>query len=170
MQKQRLLYRSRQIEEAKEKFLIIRREVKLKSKETLRSADGQSGLYSTKSDASISVVNLTKILSSRRGFGVSNPHDMVFAHLGLVAKAAGIEVNYDQPTAKIYNDLAKRHIEATMTPELLSKIEDRDLNKRLPGLASWAPDWTYSFPPYRTKILAFLREIQNDSCSQRLGP
>jgi hypothetical protein len=94
----------------------------------------------------------TTLLASRRGFGVSDPRDMLFAHCGLV-KDCGVEVNYNQTVIKAYEMFARKHIERTGSLKILSYIEDVELNQRRSGLPSWTPDWTSTWLHKKSNIL-----------------
>ncbi|RDL32371.1 uncharacterized protein BP5553_08827 [Venustampulla echinocandica] len=84
---------------------------------------------------------IAKILVSRRGFGVTDPRDMVFGHPSLLAHNV-IEVDYGQSVADVYEKFARDHIKASRGLEILSYIDNIDLDERRLDLASWAPDWT----------------------------
>jgi hypothetical protein len=50
------------------------------------------------------------ILANRRGFGVSDPRDRIYAHLGLM-DLPDLEVRYEMTTAQTFQTLAERCIE-----------------------------------------------------------
>lgn len=77
--------------------------------------------------------------------------DMVFAHLGLVE--SGIQVDYRKSTRQVYNELARRHIAASNSLEILSHVEDRVLVMPAP-LGSWVPNWMV---PWSTKRISMMR-------------
>lgn len=88
------------------------------------------------------------ILISRRGFGVADARDIIFAHVGLVANIQ-VEVDYSRTTAEIYERFVQSHIESTNSLSIFRYIESMDMPRIIPNLASWAPDWTVkiSKPP-----------------------
>jgi hypothetical protein len=87
--------------------------------------------------------HLLQILVDRRGFGVSDPRDMIFAHIGIVPNS-GVQVNYQKPLEEVFENFARDNLHVGMPFGMLSYKEDLDLNLRRCGLASWAPDWTIS--------------------------
>ncbi|CZR51791.1 uncharacterized protein PAC_01668 [Phialocephala subalpina] len=92
-------------------------------------------------DRSVAFQNFTDTLAARRGFGVSDPRDMIFAHLGLM-RNTDIQADYGQSTKHVYQNFARHQMEETCSLELLGHVEDVPLERRKPGIPSWAPDWT----------------------------
>ncbi|KAH8662990.1 heterokaryon incompatibility protein-domain-containing protein, partial [Tricladium varicosporioides] len=86
---------------------------------------------------------LLAVLASRRGLGVSDPRDMIFAHIGIF-KGTGITPRYDRSTVHLYEEIVKYYYNLTSGLEMLHYVEDVDPNSRRKNLASWAPDWTYN--------------------------
>ncbi|KAG4428456.1 hypothetical protein IFR05_016061 [Cadophora sp. M221] len=86
---------------------------------------------------------LFQILESRRGSGVSDPRDMIFAHLGLTSPSTQsmIHADYNKSIAELYEEIARAHIETYQDTSILSHVEDVDLCHRREGLPSWVPDW-----------------------------
>jgi hypothetical protein len=98
---------------------------------------------------------LLEIMASYAGLGVSDPRDMVYAHLGL-AKHARIQVDYTKTTAEVYHDLVMEAINAFGNLRILGFVLDSNLDQRgtltfskdgitapvEEKLASWAPNWT----------------------------
>ncbi|KAE9370877.1 HET-domain-containing protein [Stipitochalara longipes BDJ] len=92
---------------------------------------------------------LYNILKSRKGFGVTDPRDMLFANLGLIGHAVEDEdklsnlilVNYQKNEGQVYGDLARYFLENLGFSSIFSLL---DLNeKRKESQApSWTPDWT----------------------------
>ena len=83
---------------------------------------------------------LLDILVSRRGFGVSDPRDMIFAHLGLIDTAV-VEVDYDKTPAQVFEIFVEQYIAATLNLDIFAHIEDIQQEQRRPDLATWAIDW-----------------------------
>jgi hypothetical protein len=81
------------------------------------------------------------VLASRRGFGVSDPRDMIYAHLGLM-DLPDLEVRYEMTTVQTFQTLVEQCISATRSFKIFAHIENVDLELRRPGLATWAVDWT----------------------------
>ncbi|PVH72694.1 HET-domain-containing protein, partial [Cadophora sp. DSE1049] len=84
---------------------------------------------------------LLEILVSRKGFGASDPRDLVFSILGLSSQV-DIQADYGITTPDLYQTVAWNFMDLHWSLEILSHVEDVDLSARMPGLASWAPDWT----------------------------
>ena len=108
---------------------------------------------SVQTKSTLAMQYFTTLLASRRGFGVSDPRDMLFAHCGLV-KDCGVEVNYNQTKNKAYEVFARKHIVQTRSLTILSYIEDVELDERISGLPSWTPDWTRTWLPKKSNILS----------------
>jgi hypothetical protein len=98
---------------------------------------------------------LLSILQARRGFQASDPKDRVFAHLGLVDDI-DLRVDYRMTCAELFQTFAQRHISETNSYEIFAHVEDVDLQQRMKGLPSWAPDWTYREENPRRQILKYL--------------
>ena len=91
---------------------------------------------------------LLEILVSRKGFGASDPRDLVFSILGL-CRDVDIRADYETTTSELYQAVAESHMELHWSLEILSYVEDVDFSLRMPGLASWAPNWTVADQPRR---------------------
>jgi hypothetical protein len=107
-------------------------------------------------DTSGPEIFLLQLLSSRRGIGVSDPRDMLFAHIGISRLAEQkdndhqelIRVDYGQECSQVYDKIAKYFIEKHNDFRILSHVEDIDIEERRHGCASWAPDWTFPRLPF----------------------
>ncbi|KAH8780786.1 heterokaryon incompatibility protein-domain-containing protein, partial [Hyaloscypha finlandica] len=95
---------------------------------------------------------LYDLLKSRKGFGVADPRDMLFANIGLVGHATEHEnkllhlimVDYQKNEAKVYSDLA-RYLLKSLDFRIFALLDPNE--KRCESEApSWAPDWV-SGPP-----------------------
>jgi hypothetical protein len=102
---------------------------------------------------------LLNTLVARRGLGVLDPRDMIFAHLGIVAESPLdgtpekwnlLRVDYKKDCAELYRDVAQYLSRRIEIFELLSHVETIS-NLRHSGTPSWAPNWMVRpFPsPYR---------------------
>ncbi|KAH7317413.1 heterokaryon incompatibility protein-domain-containing protein [Rhexocercosporidium sp. MPI-PUGE-AT-0058] len=97
--------------------------------------------------------DLVTILEERRGLGITQPADMLFAHLGIVRLSYNplVEVNYGKDVADVYEDLAT-YLLINYRYDILSHREFAvELNppqkalassRRKEDLATWAPVWT----------------------------
>ncbi len=94
------------------------------------------------------MLKLANILSARRGFGVSDPRDRIFAHLGLV-QGHPIRPRYDTTTEEIYEEFACTYIKTLHDLSVLQFIDipPDGYAGRIPGLASWIPDWNVRIRP-----------------------
>jgi hypothetical protein len=89
---------------------------------------------------------LLSILALRRGSGVSDARDMIYAHLGIASDSIsgnlGFKVDYSKGCAELFLDIARYFLEKHTDYRILSHVEDVDPLRRRPGLPSWVPDWT----------------------------
>jgi hypothetical protein len=83
------------------------------------------------------------ILKARRGLGVLDPRDMVYAHLGMSEPSvrSNINIDYSKSKAQVYEDISRYILSISRDLSILSLIEDVDLESR-PHLPSWVPDWS----------------------------
>ncbi|PVH73028.1 HET-domain-containing protein, partial [Cadophora sp. DSE1049] len=92
--------------------------------------------------------SLLDILDTRRGMGVSDPRDMLFAHRTVITNwtrwiSCLLDVDYNKTRGDVFNDTARYLLEnAKMSQHLdmLSYIENSF--PRTGDFASWVPDWT----------------------------
>jgi hypothetical protein len=88
---------------------------------------------------------LLDILTSRRGLGVSDARDMIYAHIGLASdRSLGqpmFEVDYSKSASQVYTEVARYHLRKNKNYGILNHMEDVDPSKRRYGLPSWVPDW-----------------------------
>ena len=115
---------------------------------------------------------LFDVLIARRGLGVFDPRDMVFAHLGIVANSRQdqdsfmrkkwklLKADYAKNTSELYRNVATYLSGNIEIFELLSHVEAAS-GERLPNTPSWAPNWMDKpFPLPYTKLeerINFLR-------------
>ncbi|KAE8448809.1 hypothetical protein EG329_008811 [Mollisiaceae sp. DMI_Dod_QoI] len=90
--------------------------------------------------------SLLDLLSLRRGLGVSDARDLVFAHLGLAVDyrqdPKALSVDYTLSCAQIFTEAARYMIEQGALDKVLDHVWNVETADRLPGLPFWAPDWT----------------------------
>jgi hypothetical protein len=106
---------------------------------------------------------LVKTPQKRRGLGVQDPRDMVFAHLGIAgtinesddsAICRGMIVDYESSTKEVYEQFAYFALKHGGQYDLLQYVEEIDtLEERNGDLASWCPDWTSSTSRMQRKSL-----------------
>jgi hypothetical protein len=87
------------------------------------------------------------VLLMRRGLGVTDPRDMIFAHTNFCPDASEIDclqVDYTNSTVDIYTNLALYSITNSdyHANYIFSSIEQASHQGRQTGLPSWVPDWT----------------------------
>ncbi|KAH8589922.1 heterokaryon incompatibility protein-domain-containing protein, partial [Bisporella sp. PMI_857] len=85
---------------------------------------------------------LLEILISRRAFGVQDPRDMIFAHLGLIDKRdprSVLTVDYVKSKRTIYTQVANYLLDNLYNYSILSLAEGS--GERDKDLPSWTPDW-----------------------------
>lgn len=87
---------------------------------------------------------LSKLVISRRGYGATDPRDVIYAQLGLVsgslANTTKLVVDYDKSIAKLYAEMTYFMIsEGENTFKLL---ERRNVTPHHFNLPSWVPDWS----------------------------
>jgi hypothetical protein len=88
--------------------------------------------------------SLFEVLLERRGAGVTDPRDMLYAHLGLLPSPIDppMEIDYNKSVADIYEHIARHFINKSQSLIILTYIEDKKLEDRRHDLPSWVPDWT----------------------------
>ena len=90
--------------------------------------------------------SLLDLLSLRRDMGVSDPRDMIYAHLGIAAdcltKNLRLEVDYQKSYSDICTNIAVYFLEVYNDYRVLTYVDERPLGKRHENLPSWVPDWT----------------------------
>ena len=103
---------------------------------------------------SVSLADLFQIMESRRGFGVSDGRDMIFAHLGLTSDSTRsmLHVDYNKSIEQLYEEIAGKHTEVNRNASILYHVETLDLCKRRKGLPSWVPDWEEAGPTKASKV------------------
>ncbi|KAH6678235.1 hypothetical protein B0J14DRAFT_650453 [Halenospora varia] len=78
---------------------------------------------------------LLAALASRRGLGVSDPRDMIFAHVGMF-KGTSIMPHYGRSTVRLYEEMVKYNFSLTSSLELLHYVEDVGPDSQRQGPAS----------------------------------
>jgi hypothetical protein len=87
-------------------------------------------------------------LKARRGLGVTDAKDMVYAHLGMAeAKARShIPIDYSRSKAQVYEEIARYIYKNSYDFSILGLVENVNLQNR-PGLPTWVPDWSVKLEP-----------------------
>ncbi|KAL2060929.1 hypothetical protein VTL71DRAFT_8981 [Oculimacula yallundae] len=108
------------------------------------------------------VAKLTNLVKSRRGFGASDPRDIVFAQLGLTSSEGtqnNLKVDYRNTTASVYAEMTYQMLAEKR--DTFSELERRNATSHPLNLPSWVPDWSTSWqrPPRQSVVReAFGRE------------
>jgi hypothetical protein len=119
---------------------------------------------------------LLQLLQFRRGLGVTDPRDMLFAHT-IIARTADVaeryrefvKVDYGQDCAEVFRRIARYFVNHFNSLSILSSVEDVELEHRRPGMVSWAPDWTVMQRPLPWTTLEGLGSSRESYLFQRKG-
>ncbi|PMD67166.1 HET-domain-containing protein [Hyaloscypha bicolor E] len=89
-------------------------------------------------------LTMLELLRARRGLGVTDPKDMIFAHLGFASdgQELGPKVNYSMSCAEVFHSFARSMIDTGFHLALFGELSDGCPSARVTGLASWTPDWS----------------------------
>ncbi|PMD29821.1 HET-domain-containing protein, partial [Hyaloscypha variabilis F] len=87
--------------------------------------------------------SLLKLLQTRRGCDLTDPRDMVYAHLGLVDHEARgkFPIDYDKTVAQVYESIACFYIEFAGLETAFSLVDYIQPEDRPGFLPSWVTDW-----------------------------
>jgi hypothetical protein len=98
--------------------------------------------------------SMVELLRARRGLGVSDSRDMVFAHVGFAADGQheDLKVDYSKTPMQVYADFARYIANKNGIAELLELVGDSKSPVRLKNLLSWSPDWTSPLPTGRLPL------------------
>jgi hypothetical protein len=117
---------------------------------------------------------LLSLLISRRGLGVADARDMLFAHVGLLGNVQLnkslirlIEVDYRKEESLVFFDIARFLTEAFQDYRIISFLEYRHPISSS-NTTSWVPEWTVTSPPQYLSISSALR--LEDTISARYFP
>ncbi|KAF7952719.1 hypothetical protein EAE96_005950 [Botrytis aclada] len=105
----------------------------------------------------VSPKDLLNLLMDRRGLGISDSRDMLFAHKGILqhspqkisSKYMELAVDYSKSVREVFVDLARYCVNSSSyggTLEVLSHVEAGNVCCSKEGefdLPSWAPNWTF---------------------------
>jgi len=123
---------------------------------TLREWNHGAGLltsmYETRGKFRMSIIDgenppsLKDILSTRRGFGVSDLRDMVYGHIAVAGlhrpeKKTTLAVDYTKSISEVFVDAASYIYISSDNIKLLLEV-DGETSSRRQDLPSWVPDWS----------------------------
>jgi hypothetical protein len=97
---------------------------------------------------------LLDLLVARRGFGATDPRDMLYAHIGM-SNESKFQVDYMRSVNAVFESIARHFLVHKNFLTMLSYVENVDLAQRREGLPSWVPDWT-SASSYFPRLIEFL--------------
>jgi hypothetical protein len=95
-------------------------------------------------------------LMARRGLGVFDPRDIIFAHLGIIVECPRdttpeewnlLRVDYKKTCSELYRNVAQYLSKRIETFQLLSHIKAAS-DQRHPNTPLWAPNWTVKPPTF----------------------
>ncbi|KUJ19317.1 uncharacterized protein LY89DRAFT_731721 [Mollisia scopiformis] len=89
---------------------------------------------------------LLELLSQRRGCCLSDPRDMIYAHLGLASAITRLKIpiDYDKSVSEVYQYTTRLFVEWYGLKNILHHVESISLGGLQRGYPSWVPDWTIS--------------------------
>ncbi|KAH6667815.1 heterokaryon incompatibility protein-domain-containing protein [Halenospora varia] len=97
-------------------------------------------------------ITILDVLQARRGLGITDPKDMIYAHLGISESQlkSHITIDYSKSKAQVYEEAA-RYIDSNSDFfSILTLVEKVDLHTRS-GLPTWVPDWSVQLEPRLNK-------------------
>ncbi|KAH8822051.1 heterokaryon incompatibility protein-domain-containing protein [Xylogone sp. PMI_703] len=107
---------------------------------------------------------LLDLLEARRGTGVTDPRDMIFAHLGFASdsRQGDLRVDYSMTDVQLYTTCARYLVKEYGIPTVLRCVLDSAVHTSRKDLPSWSPDWTipsldrshyqFSGPSHQTEV------------------
>jgi hypothetical protein len=100
---------------------------------------------------------MVQLIRARRGLSVSDPRDMVFAHVGFAVDGEDedLAVDYSKTTVEVFTDFAK-YIAKYGLAILLNFVDDNKSQRRPQDLPSWVPDLTIKLPTSPTTRLPIM--------------
>jgi hypothetical protein len=97
-------------------------------------------------DGNNSKNTLLALLQLRRGLGVSDARDMIYAHLGIAVDSLvgqpALKVDYSKSYQELFADIAVYFIEHYGDYRIFSHVEENRVEKSQADFPSWVPDWT----------------------------
>ncbi|KAH6717280.1 heterokaryon incompatibility protein-domain-containing protein [Leptodontidium sp. MPI-SDFR-AT-0119] len=93
---------------------------------------------------------LSILVVSRRGYGASDPRDIIYAQVSLASKTVednptNIEVDYSNSIARVYAEMSYHMLKGGI--DTFTLLERRNIILHHLGLPSWVPDWSKSWDP-----------------------
>ncbi|TVY75934.1 Heterokaryon incompatibility protein 6 OR allele [Lachnellula suecica] len=106
---------------------------------------------------------MLRLLQGRRGMGVTDPRDMIFAHMGFAFDNTpeGVRLDYSVSVQELYGSFAKYVAREYGVAKLLSCVDDRHIPSRFMDLPSWVPDWTAPTPKWLFYNREYTTEFSN---------
>jgi hypothetical protein len=93
--------------------------------------------------------SMAELLMSRRGLGITDPRDMIFAHVGFASDGQheDLTVDYSKTTIQTFKGSAQYIAKLYGLSALLECVGMANSPERVRDLPSWVPDWTSKTPP-----------------------
>ena len=93
--------------------------------------------------------SMAELLMSRRGLGITDPRDMIFAHIGFASDSQheDLTVDYSKTTIQTFEGSAQYTAKLYGLSALLECVGMANSPERVRDLHSWVPDWTSKIPP-----------------------
>ncbi|KAE8447289.1 hypothetical protein EG329_010847 [Mollisiaceae sp. DMI_Dod_QoI] len=88
-------------------------------------------------------VDMMTLVSSRRGLGVTDPRDMIFAHTGFASDGDSklLQIDYTKKWEDVYTNFALHQVGEGNTSRLLFYAHEPNDSLLQRILPSWVPDW-----------------------------
>jgi len=90
---------------------------------------------------------LFDLLQKRKDCGLSNPRDLIYAHLGLIDAGTRkmVPIDYDKTIAQVYEDMTRLYLQWLGVKAMVSLLVQDKTERRPPSLPSWVLDWSSQF-------------------------
>ena len=134
-------------------------------KEILKMEEGKQRFENKPDEPALGFVfNLLSILDDRRGLGVLDARDMLFAHCGILGRPPGddqqrklVDVDYTKDYIDVYRNIVRYTLPITKDYRILAYAEANPSNERSTPIASsiptWIPNWSQKKPLDPTNLL-----------------
>ena len=108
-----------------------------------------AGAFLQKHTGKWSPNSMAELLMSRRGLGITDPRDMIFAHVGFASDGQheDLTVDYSKTTIQTFEGSAQYIAKLYGLSALLECVGMANSPERVRDLPSWVPDWTSKIPP-----------------------
>ncbi|KAH8783873.1 heterokaryon incompatibility protein-domain-containing protein, partial [Hyaloscypha sp. PMI_1271] len=110
-----------------------------------RDRESHSKSHSAMLDKKAPGEYLLELVCARRGCSLSDPRDMIYAHLGLVGAETKnmVPIDYEKTVAQLYTSMTDLYAQWIGIWNIIIFAEDEP-ERRDPSLPSWVVDWSLS--------------------------